>query len=94
LAVIGVVVVGTMLTSRPVLTPRPAKATSVSIPVVEQPASSTAPDFGSLDEDIGSVVVVSRHALASEGRGDRQRARPRAAEVRSEQEHTADVTVV
>jgi beta-N-acetylhexosaminidase len=59
LAVIGVVFVGTMLTSRPVLTPRPAKATSVSIPIVEQPASSTAPDFGSLDEDIGSVVVVS-----------------------------------
>jgi beta-N-acetylhexosaminidase len=59
LAVIAVVVVGTMLTSRPVLTPRPARATSVSIPVVDQPATSTAPDFGSLDEDIGSVVVVS-----------------------------------
>ena len=59
MAVIAVVVVGTMLTSRPVLTPRPARATSVSIPVVDQPATSTAPDFGSLDEDIGSVVVVS-----------------------------------
>ena len=59
MAVIGVVVIGTMLTSRPVLTPRPARATSVSIPVVDQPATSTAPDFGSLDEDIGSVVVVS-----------------------------------
>ena len=59
MAVIAVVVVGAMLTSRPVLTPRPARATSVSIPVVDQPATSTAPDFGSLDEDIGSVVVVS-----------------------------------
>jgi len=57
LAVIGAVVVAAMLSPRPALIPRPA--TAISIPVVEEQVSSLAPDFGSLDEDIGSVVVVS-----------------------------------
>jgi len=57
LAVIGAVVVATMLSPRPALIPRPA--TAISVPAVEQPVSSTEPDFGSLDEDIGSVIVVS-----------------------------------
>src|SRR5258705_9676987 len=57
LAVIGAVVVAAMLSPRPTLIPRPA--TAISIPVVETQVSSAAPDFGSLDEDIGSVVVGS-----------------------------------
>src|SRR6476661_8244551 len=57
-AVIGAVFAGTLLTSRPNPVARPAVVVAPS-PVVEQPVASTAPDFGSLDEDIGSVVVVS-----------------------------------
>ena len=58
-AAIGAVIGGTLLSARPMPAPRPAVAVSVPVPVVEQPASSTAPDLGSLDEDVGSVVVVS-----------------------------------
>ena len=54
---IGAVFAGTLLTSRP--TPVARRAVVAPSPVVEQPVASTTPDFGSLDEDIGSVVVVS-----------------------------------
>jgi beta-N-acetylhexosaminidase len=58
-AIIGSVIAGTMLSARPIPATGPAAAISVHVPVAEPPLSSAAPDFGSLDEDIGSVVVVS-----------------------------------
>ena len=58
-AVIGAVIAGTLLSARPFPAPRPVVAVAIHAPVVEPPVSSLAPDFGSLDEDIGSVVVIS-----------------------------------
>jgi beta-N-acetylhexosaminidase len=57
LVVIGAVVAGVMLTTRPSTVPRPAAA--VSMPVVEVPPTPSAPDLGNLDDDIGSVLVAS-----------------------------------
>jgi beta-N-acetylhexosaminidase len=54
------VIASTILTACQSPSSRPAAAVSSPLHVVEQqPVSSTAPDLGSLDEDIGSVVVVS-----------------------------------
>jgi beta-N-acetylhexosaminidase len=61
LVLIGVVIAGVMLTTRPSSVRQPTAAI-VSAPVIEAPAAastSTAPDLGSLDEDIGSVLVAS-----------------------------------
>lgn len=58
LVVIGAVVAGVMLTMRPAPVPRPASV--VSSPAVETPVPTpSAPDLGSLDDDIGSVLVAS-----------------------------------
>jgi beta-N-acetylhexosaminidase len=57
LVVIGAVVAGVMLISRPGPVQRPTAA--VSVPVVEAPPTPSAPDLGSLDDDIGSVLVAS-----------------------------------
>ena len=59
LAMVGVVVAGVLLTTRPGPVSRPAVA--VVTPVIEAPvaAISAAPDLGSLDEDVGSVLVAS-----------------------------------
>ena len=54
------VIAGTILTACQSPAVRPTAAVSSPVRVVEQqPVPSTAPDLGSLDEDIGSVVVVS-----------------------------------
>jgi beta-N-acetylhexosaminidase len=57
-AVIGAVIAGTMLSARPNPVGRTSTAVAIHVPVVDQPVSS-APDYGSLDDDIGSVVVIS-----------------------------------
>lgn len=58
LVMVGVVIVGVMLTTRP--SPVRAPIAAVPPPVIEAPmTTSSAPDLGSLDEDIGSVLVVS-----------------------------------
>ncbi len=54
---ITVVIAGTMLSDRP-LPARHISSPVAQVPV-ELPVSSPEPDFGSLDEDIGSVMVVS-----------------------------------
>jgi beta-N-acetylhexosaminidase len=54
-AVIGAVIAGTLLSARPNPVARTSSAVAIHVPVV----SSSAPDYGSLDEDIGSVVVIS-----------------------------------
>lgn len=54
------VIAGTILSACQSPAVRPAAAVSSPVRVVEQqPVPSTAPDLGSLDEDVGSVVVVS-----------------------------------
>ena len=54
------VIAGTILTACQSPAVRPTAAVSSPVRVVEQqPVPITAPDLGSLDEDIGSVVVVS-----------------------------------
>ena len=58
-AVITAVIAGTMLSAHPIPIARPAAAVSIHVPVVEERVSSVAPDLGSLDEDIGSVIVIS-----------------------------------
>ncbi|MHB8588865.1 MAG: glycoside hydrolase family 3 N-terminal domain-containing protein [Candidatus Dormibacteraceae bacterium] len=64
-AVIGTVIAGVMLSAQPIPAPgpipapRPIKAASPSAPVMPAPVSSSVPDLGSLQEDIGSVLVVS-----------------------------------
>ena len=58
-AIIGAVIAGTLLSARPIPAARPVVSASSPVPVDEQPVSRTEPDLGSLDEDIGSVVVVS-----------------------------------
>ena len=58
-AVIGAVIAGTMLSARPNPIGRTSPAVAINVPTVDQPVSSSPPDYGSLDEDIGSVVVIS-----------------------------------
>lgn len=58
-AVIGTVIAGVMLNARPIPESRPVIAASSPVPVEQVPASSPVPDLGSLQEDIGSVLVVS-----------------------------------
>lgn len=55
--VIGAVIAGVMLSARPIAVPRPTAA--VSQPLVAIPISESEPDLGSLQEDIGSVLVIS-----------------------------------
>jgi beta-N-acetylhexosaminidase len=61
--VIGTVIAGVMLSARPLPVPPPIATASApataSTPTPEVPDSSSAPDLGSLQEDIGSVLVVS-----------------------------------
>lgn len=73
--VIGGTIAGTMLSARPLPAP---KAIPVALaPVVEAPGQTATPDLGSLDEDIGSVLVASwggtqitagLHSLLDDGR--------------------------
>jgi Beta-glucosidase-related glycosidases len=61
--VIGTVIAGVMLSARPIPVP-PSTATASTpttapTPTLDVPDSSSAPDLGSLQEDIGSVLVVS-----------------------------------
>jgi Beta-glucosidase-related glycosidases len=63
LVVIGTVIAGVMLSARPIPVP-PSTATASTpttapTPTLDVPDSSSAPDLGSLQEDIGSVLVVS-----------------------------------
>ncbi len=60
---IGTVIAGVMLSARPIPVP-PSTATASTpttapTPTLDVPDSSSAPDLGSLQEDIGSVLVVS-----------------------------------
>src|ERR1700682_1929738 len=57
LVVIGAVIAGVMLTTRPSSVRQPSAA--VPSPVIETPAAAPGPDLGSLDDDIGSVLVAS-----------------------------------
>lgn len=58
LVLVGALVAGVLLTTRPASVPGPAAA--VTSPAVETPpATPSAPDLGSLDDDIGSVLVAS-----------------------------------
>jgi beta-N-acetylhexosaminidase len=57
LVVIGAVIAGVMLTTRPSPVRQPSAA--VPLPVIETPAAAAGPDLGSLDDDIGSVLVAS-----------------------------------
>jgi beta-N-acetylhexosaminidase len=59
LVVIAAVIAGVMLTTRPSPVRQPTAA--VVAPVIEAPVTTTpsGPDLGTLDEDIGSVLVVS-----------------------------------
>jgi beta-N-acetylhexosaminidase len=55
--VIGGVIAGTMLSARPIRVP---VAVPVSpSPIAQTPDTTAAPDLGSLDEDIGAVLVAS-----------------------------------
>jgi beta-N-acetylhexosaminidase len=61
-AVIGAVIAGVMLSARPIAQPElslPPSAPAPIAPVIPAPAPSSGPDLGSLQEDIGSVLVVS-----------------------------------
>jgi beta-N-acetylhexosaminidase len=55
--VIGTVIVGTMLSARPIPVALPAVA--VYEPVVDRAVPSSTTDLGNLDDDIGSVLVAS-----------------------------------
>lgn len=55
--VIGAVIAGTMLSARPIAVALPAAA--VSKPVIDLPVTSSPPDLGNLDDDIGAVMVAS-----------------------------------
>jgi beta-N-acetylhexosaminidase len=58
LVVIVAVIAGVILTTRPAAVPQPTAV--VMSPAVETPVPATsAPDLGSLDDDIGSVLVAS-----------------------------------
>jgi beta-N-acetylhexosaminidase len=63
-AVIGTVVAGVMLIARPITTQEPAAAplfpnALTPAAVTPVPVSSSVPDLGSLQEDVGSVLAVS-----------------------------------
>jgi beta-N-acetylhexosaminidase len=60
--VIGTVIAGVMLSGRPL--PVPPPIATAPTPTPEVPVSSSAPDLGSLQEDIGSVLVVSWRGTA------------------------------
>jgi len=63
--VIGTVIAGVMLSARPLPAPAPiAAAPTPATASPEVPVSSSAPDLGSLQEDIGSVLVVSWRGTA------------------------------
>jgi beta-N-acetylhexosaminidase len=68
LLVIGTVIAGVMLSARPLSVPPPIAATSTPTtaptPTLEVPNSSSPPDLGSLQEDVGSVLVVSWRGAA------------------------------
>jgi beta-N-acetylhexosaminidase len=55
--VIGAVIAGVMLSARPIPVPRPIAAAPE--PLVALPVSEPEPDLGSLQEDVGSTLVVS-----------------------------------
>ncbi|MHB8611628.1 MAG: glycoside hydrolase family 3 N-terminal domain-containing protein [Candidatus Dormibacteraceae bacterium] len=61
-AVVGTVIAGVMLSARPIAQPAmstPPPLPEPIAPIVPVPASSSGPDLGSLQDDIGSVLVVS-----------------------------------
>ncbi len=61
-AAIGTVIAGVMLSARPIAQPEigaPPSSSSPNVSVAPVPTSNAGPDFGSLQEDIGSVLVVS-----------------------------------
>jgi beta-N-acetylhexosaminidase len=68
LLVIGTVIAGVMLSARPLSVPPPIAATSTPTtaptPTLELPNSSSPPDLGSLQEDVGSVLVISWRGAA------------------------------
>jgi beta-N-acetylhexosaminidase len=68
LLVIGTVIAGVMLSARPLSVPPPIAATSTPTtaptPTLEVPNSSSPPDLGSLQEDVGSVLVISWRGAA------------------------------
>jgi beta-N-acetylhexosaminidase len=60
--VIGTVIAGVMLSARPISQPEMSTSQSSpapAAPLVPAPLSSSGPDLGSLQDDIGSVLVVS-----------------------------------
>src|SRR5487761_703223 len=61
-AVLGTVIAGVMLSARPIAQPelstRPSSPAPIA-PIQPVPDSSAGPDLGSLQDDIGSVLVVS-----------------------------------
>jgi beta-N-acetylhexosaminidase len=61
--VIGTVIAGVLLSARPIAVPPPTATastpTTAPTPTLDAPDSRSAPDLGSLQEDIGSVLVVS-----------------------------------
>lgn len=66
--VIGTVIAGVMLSTRPIPGPPPTATASTPTmaptPTLDVPAPGSAPDLGSLQEDIGSVLVVSWRGAA------------------------------
>ena len=61
-AAIGTVIAGVMLSARPIAQPEmgaPPSSSSPNASVAPVPTSNAGPDLGSLQEDIGSVLVVS-----------------------------------
>jgi len=60
-AVIGTVIAGVMLSAKPIAEPELIAGPPSPLPVsvVPEPVSSSVPDLGSLQEDIGSVLVAS-----------------------------------
>ena len=63
--VIGTVIAGVMLSARPLQAPAPiAAAPTLATASPEVPVSSSAPDLGSLQEDVGSTLVVSWRGTA------------------------------
>jgi beta-N-acetylhexosaminidase len=61
-AVIGTVIAGVMLSARPIALPEmsfPLSTQPPIAPIVPIPITSSGPDLGSLQDDIGSVLVVS-----------------------------------
>jgi beta-N-acetylhexosaminidase len=57
--VIGAVIAGVMLSARPIPVPRPAATVLKPLVTLPVPESEPVPDLGNLQEDIGSVLVIS-----------------------------------